>query len=313
MSRAKLAAWTGALGAAAALYAWWESTAVEVTERRLVFPELPPGLEGLRILHVSDTHFPASGDSVGRFFDAIAPLDYDLVLCTGDYVETSAGWDAAADALTQLRAPFGVFATLGAHDYCAPVRTPREWASFNVDRLRGLRRRFVDPKPFVERLESAAIGVLRNEWRSLEIGGELVRIGGAGDDSVGMARLETALPPHEVRPSGRPDGFSILLTHAPDAALRLPPPAEGGPSLVLCGHTHGGQIRIPGWGAPLRHSRLVTRRQADGVFHVAGAQVVVSRGFGTAHVPLRLACRPEIGLLTLGRRSPPLPSASPPA
>ena len=302
MGLSKLAAWIGAIGTGVALYAWWESTAVEVTERRLTIPDLPPGLDGLRILHVSDTHFPASGDSVGRFLDAVGPLKYDLVVCTGDYVETAAGWDAAADALTQLRAPFGVFATLGAHDYCAPVRTPREWASFNVDRLRGLRRRFVDPKPFVERLESSGIDVLRNEWRSLEIGGELVRIGGAGDDSVGMARLESALPPHDVGPSGRPVGFSMLLTHAPDAALRLPPPDEGGPSLVFCGHTHGGQIRIPGWGAPLRHSRLVTRRQADGVFQVAGAQVVVSRGFGTAHVPLRLACRPEIGLLTLASR-----------
>ena len=94
----------------------------------------------------------------------------------------------------------------------------------------------------------------------------------------------------------------MLLTHAPDAALRLPKREAGGPSLVLCGHTHGGQIRVPGWGAPLRHSRLVSRRQADGVFDVGGTQVVVSRGFGTAHVPLRFACRPEIGLLTLTRQ-----------
>ena len=93
----------------------------------------------------------------------------------------------------------------------------------------------------------------------------------------------------------------MLLTHAPDAALRLPPQAEGGPSLVLCGHTHGGQIRVPGWGAPLRHSRLVDRKRASGVFQVRGTQVVVSRGFGTAHVPLRFACRPEIALLRLER------------
>ncbi len=288
-----MATWIGALGAGAALYAWWESTAVEVTERRLAFAELAPGLDGLRILHVSDTHFPASGDSVGRFLDAIAPLEYDLILCTGDYVETGAGWDVAADALTQLQAPFGVFATLGAHDYCAPVRTLEQWASLNLDRLRGSPRRFVSPAPFVERLESAGINVLRNEWRSLEIGGELVRIGGAGDDSVGMARLETALPPL--------GGFTMLLTHAPDAALRLPPQMEGGPSLVLCGHTHGGQIRVPGWGAPLRHSRLVDRKRASGVFQVRGTRVVVSRGFGTAHVPLRFACRPEIALLRLER------------
>ena len=286
-----LAALLGAIGAGTALYAWWESTAVEVREHRLTIDDLPPGLDGLRILHVSDTHFPADGDSVGRFLEQVWLLEFDLVCCTGDFVETSAGWESAGDALTQLDAPFGVFATLGAHDYCPPIRTLDRYVSSNADRLMGRPRRFVNPQPLVERLESAGVVVLRNEWRSVEIGGELVRIGGAGDDSVGMAQLESAIPPA--------GGFSMLLTHSPDAALRMPLLAEGGPSVVLSGHTHGGQIRVPGWGAPLRHSRLVTRRQADGVFHVAGAQVVVSRGFGTAHVPLRLACRPEIGLLTL--------------
>ena len=155
----------GAIGAASALYAWWESTAVEVREHRLTVADLPSGLDGLRILHVSDTHFPADGDSVGRFLEQVWPLEYDLVCCTGDFVETSAGWDSAGDALTQLDAPFGVFATLGAHDYCPPVRTLDEWLSFNVDRLTESPRRFVNPQPFVDRLESAGIVVLRNEWR----------------------------------------------------------------------------------------------------------------------------------------------------
>ena len=295
MGLAKLAAWAGALGVGTALYAWWESTAVEVRRFSLPIRDLPPGLDGLRILHVSDTHFPADGSSTARFLEHIRPLEYDLVCCTGDYVETSAGWDSAADALTQLAAPFGVFATLGAHDYCPPVRTVYEWVSFNTDRLFRSPRRFVNPQPFVERLESSGVVVLRNQWRSVEIGGELVRIGGAGDDSAGMARLDAALPP--------PGGFSILLTHAPDAALRLPPVADGGPSLVFSGHTHGGQIRIPRWGAPLRHSQLVSRQKPDGVFDRGETTAVVSRGFGTAHVPLRLACRPEVGLITLIRQS----------
>ncbi len=291
MGIARILGQAAALGAAAALYAWWESTAVEVSERTLVLPDLPPGLDGLRILHISDTHFPADGDSVGRFTEKVWPLDVDLICCTGDYVETAAGWDSAADALTQLRAPFGVYATLGAHDYCPAIRTAADWCTFNTDRLLGSPRQFVNPRPFVQRLERAGITVLRNEWRSVEIDGELVRIGGAGDESARMARLDSALPPL--------GGFSILLTHSPDAALRLPPRMEGGPSLVFSGHTHGGQIRVPGWGAPLRHSRFVSREHAAGVFERMGATIVVSRGFGTAHVPLRFACRPEVGVLTL--------------
>ena len=292
-TRANLAA-LATLAVGAALYAWWESTAVEVTRRTLHVRDLPPGLDGLRVLHISDTHFPASADSVGRFLELIWPLEYDLILCTGDYVETAAGWDAAGDALTQLRAPFGVYATLGAHDYCAPVHTVQSWLQFNADRLLHRRRPMIDPAPFVKRLESAGIVVLRNEWRSAEIGGELVRIGGAGDASVGMARVERALPPADIAPAA----FEILLTHSPDAVLgaRTPTP------LVFSGHTHGGQIRVPGWGAPVRHSHLVTRERAAGVFWPQGPegpQVVVSRGFGTAFVPFRFACRPELGLYEL--------------
>lgn len=284
-----------AVGAAGALYAWWESTAVEVSERRLTLPDLPRGLDGLRILHISDTHFPASGDSVGRFLERVWPLEYDLVCCTGDYVETSAGWDSAADALTQLRAPLGVYATLGAHDYGEPVRSLSEWASLNADRLLGSPRHFVDPAPFVERLQRAGIVVLRNEWRDLSAGGARLRIAGAGDASAALSRLDRALPPNAPRDD---DAMTILLTHSPDAVLQLSAQRSASPSLVLSGHTHGGQIRVPRWGAPVRHSRLVSRRQASGVFNVSGVTVVVSQGFGTAHVPLRFACRPEISVLT---------------
>ena len=222
-----------------------------------------------------------------------------MVLCTGDYVETAAGWDAAADALTQLRAPFGVYATLGAHDYCAPVRSLSSWLQFNADRLLQRRRKMIDPTPFIERLESAGVVVLRNEWRSAEIGGELVRIAGADDASVGMARLGQALPPADLAPAG----FDLLLTHSPDAVLNLRRERQQ-PALVFSGHTHGGQIRVPGWGAPVRHSNLVTRQNPSGLFLPYGddgPQVVVSRGFGTAFVPFRFACRPELGLYELRR------------
>ena len=288
------AAWLGLAGVGLGLYGWWEASFVEVTARRLLFPELPLGLDGLRILHISDTHFPADGDSVGRFLERVWALEADLICCTGDYVETAAGWAAAADALTQLRAPLGVFAVLGAHDYCPPIRSASEWWSVQVDRALGSPRRFIDPQPFVSRLEAAGVQVLRNEWRTLEIGGEPVRLAGAGDASARMTRLQAALPP----PDGR---FSILLTHSPDAVLGIEDNTAQAPSLVLCGHTHGGQIRLPGWGAPVRHSQLVRREQAAGVFQRGASTVVVSRGFGTAHVPLRVGCRPELGLLTLAR------------
>ena len=283
------AALLGALGGGLAAYAWWESTQAKLVRHDVAVPGLPAGLDGLRVLHVSDTHFPANGASLERFAELIAEAEYDIVFASGDYVETAAGWDSAVEAFSLLHAPFGVYASLGAHDYLSPISTMAEWSDAMRRRALGGRRRLVDPAPFVKRLENLGVRVLRNEWTQTEISGEILRISGAGDDSVGMARLDRALPP-ETEP-----GLTVLLTHSPDALLRLQHP----PPLSFCGHTHGGQIRIPGYGAPVRHSQLVDRRQTAGVFQRNGAQVIVSQGFGTAIVPLRLLCPPEIGLIHL--------------
>lgn len=274
-------------------YAWWESTRVKATQRALTVPDLPAGLVGLRILHLSDTHFPADGASLERFADLAARLEYDIVFATGDYVETSAGWGTALDAFSLLHAPFGVWATLGAHDWLAPVRTPREWLAAAHARVFRGQRRLVNAAPFVEQLEALGVRVLRNRWDRAEIGGEVLRIAGAGDDSAGMAQLEAALP-SAAEAEG---GLTVLLTHSADALLRLERP----PPLVFAGHTHGGQIRLPGYGAPVRHSRLTDRRRAAGVFSLRGSQVVISQGFGTAVVPLRLLCRPEVSVIELQR------------
>ena len=282
---AAAAAFSGALAA----YAWWESRQARVVRHRVEVPDLPAGLDGLRILHISDTHFPAGGASLARFAELVCGLEYDIVFATGDYVETAAGWETAVEAFSLLHAPFGVYASLGAHDYLSPVATLAEWSDAARRRIFGGRRRLIDPAPFVDRLERLGVRVLRNRWEQAEVGGEILRIAGAGDDSVGMARLDQALPPPNDA------AFTVLLTHSPDAALKLRNP----PSLIFSGHTHGGQIRIPGYGAPVRHSKLVDRSQTAGVFQYRDAQVIVSQGFGTAVVPLRLFCRPEIAIVEL--------------
>ena len=290
-----MAGWTRALAAAAAVgaslagYAWWESTQAELTRQVVRVPRLPAGLEGLRILHVSDTHFPADGASLERFAELVAGAEYDVVFATGDFVETAAGWDAAVEAFSLLHAPFGVYASLGAHDYLAPVATVGDLIEAARARVVGGRRRLIDVAPFVDRLEALGVRVLRNRWERAEIGGEVMRIAGAGDDSVGLARLDDALP------SNADDGLTVLLTHSADAVLQLQRP----PPLVFSGHTHGGQIRLPWYGAPVRHSKLVNRRQTAGVFEWRGSQVVVSQGFGTAVVPMRFLCRPEVSVIEL--------------
>ena len=151
-----------------------------------------------------------------------------------------------------------------------------------------------DPSPFVQALEDAGVTVLRNEQRSLEIAGELLRLSAVDDAWIGLADLDGALP----GAGAEPQGFHVLLSHSPDALLD---PRTRSVPLALCGHTHGGQIRVPFYGAPVRHSHLVDRVRTAGLHRIAHTQVVISPGFGTAALPLRLGCRPEIGVIELRR------------
>ncbi len=102
--------------------------------------------------------------------------------------------------------------------------------------------------------------------------------------------LRLALGPSE--PSE--DDFRILLSHSPD---RVREPLVADFPLAFSGHRHGGQTRLPGYGAPVRHAHSVGRREADGVVRRADAVIVISRGFGTTAVPLRIACRPALGVV----------------
>ena len=275
-------------GAGATFYAWRESKRVELTETVLQVPDLPPGLDGLRMLHVADTHFPANGESLPRFLEAARRRRYDLVVGTGDFVDSQAGWEVALRAFRSLDPALGIFAVIGGHERYGRLRR-RDL----LTRLGGRGRRdWVDPSPFLDGLRKAGVRVLMNESTPAEIEGELVRFVGIDDAYHDLDRLEEALPPQGLSAPG----FPILLSHSPDGVLH---PAARGIPVALCGHTHGGQIRIPGYGAPVRHARAVGRSNASGLLRIGDTQVVISRGFGTTTLPLRFACRPELGIVEL--------------
>jgi predicted MPP superfamily phosphohydrolase len=129
----------------------------------------------------------------------------------------------------------------------------------------------------------------------LEIGGETVRLVGIDDAALGLDDLPTALPPQAQ------GHFEILLSHSPDGVLH---PQARRIRLALSGHTHGGQIRIPGYGAPVRHARAVDRTDTAGLMRIGRTQCYVSRGFGTAAIPFRLGARPELGVIELRAAEP---------
>ena len=286
-----------AAGSGLAGYAWANSKRVITSDVTIAIPDLPPGLDGLRILHVADTHFPANGESLERFLATAKGLDYDLVLATGDYAESADGWPVVVEAFRRLDPGLGIFASLGGHERYAG--TP-SWRGDDVVRdllnvgqlLRRRRRTLISPSPLIAALEAVGVTVLENDNLSLEIGGELVRLVGIDDAWMGLARLDQALPPAEAA------GFRLLLSHTPDGLLHE---RAGEVDLALCGHTHGGQIRFPLVGAPVRHAQSVGRHAAAGLLRISGVPTYVSRGFGTTMLPFRLGALPELSVLELRR------------
>ena len=166
-----------AAGAGLAAFAWRASKQVELSEVVVPVVGLPAGLDGLRILHIADTHFPANGESLERFLQAARGRNYDLVVATGDYADTADGWPVVVEAFRQLDAKLGVYASLGGHErYPGLEEVSSIWMGWRAIASRIRPRGLIDPAPLIEALEAEGVRVLVNENLSLEIAGELVRL-----------------------------------------------------------------------------------------------------------------------------------------
>ena len=264
----------GALGAYAFLV---EPRWLELTRPRIHVRGLHPALEGLRVALLTDMH---AGDgtplSLIRRACRMAMAERpDLIALTGDFAADDSGeFGAVLDALSCLDAPLGVYAVPGNHDHIVGIDV---W------------HRQVEAHPRIADLTNTA--VLR------EVGGARLCVAGVDDYSMGSPQLEV-LPPPEDR------DFTLLLAHDPDQAERARR-AYDRVDLVVSGHTHGGQVRLPWVGAlknPARHDELYE----EGLRRRPWTQVYVSRGVGTVHLPVRFLCRPEVAVLELtGDARPP--------
>jgi uncharacterized protein len=247
-----------------------EPSRIEVTRHDLPVPDLPPPWEGARVVHITDLHYgnPRSEYLFRDTVDRVNALEPDLVLVTGDYlVRTAREVGPCAGHLARLRAKHGVVGVLGDHDF---DRTRRP--------ITGL----------CAALQEAGIRLLRNE--GVELPGGL-RIAGTDPNTakVNQADLRKAVqslaqPPH------------ILLAHSPDIISTA---CVRGIPVVLCGHTHGGQVVVPFYGPPITHTR-VGRRHASGWSELKGTRMYTNRGIGS-HFSLRFLCPPEIAVFTLAR------------
>ena len=229
----------------------------------------------LRIAQISDLHIGPllRPERVGEFVERVHRLEPDLIMITGDLFDFDGSYvDAGCAELGQLRARHGVFAVLGNHD----VYTGTDVVAGGIERHTSIR-------------------LLRNEWDPLEIDGSVMVLAGIEDPGQGWTERESESPALKRIADEIPAELpSLLLAHRPsyfEQAARL------GFSVVLSGHTHGGQVALP-FAHHYNPSRLIAD-QTRGVFHSRGSTLYVSRGIGMAGLPLRINCPREIALLRL--------------
>jgi predicted MPP superfamily phosphohydrolase len=288
---------TVAAGAAGLGYALLEARAF--TLRRFTLPVLPAGAPAVRVLHVSDLHLVPRQQGKARWLRGLAALEPDLVVSTGDNLAAVDAVPAVLDAYGELLSRPGVF-VLGSNDYWGP--RPKNPARYLLPG--GGRRRIVGVRLPTEDLVRGFRGAgwldLGNRRGELEVGGVRLRFVGVDDPHIRRDRYPA---PADAGAAA----LAVGVTHAPYRRVLDAMTAEGC-ELVLAGHTHGGQLCLPGLGALVTNCDL-PRRQARGVSawgDRAGARATlhVSAGLGTSpYTPVRFACRPEASLLTLTARA----------
>jgi predicted MPP superfamily phosphohydrolase len=252
---------------------WRKRRRLKVTRLSVLLPHLPAGMDGFRIVQISDLHLepftkPRHIRAAVEACNALAP---DLVAMTGDFVTNharSAG--LLGELLVPLQARCGVFACLGNHDF---------WS---------------DHAAVEKALTERKIGVLRNETRRIHAGGGTFHLAGMDSRYVGHAKL------HSTLANWKPNQPLVMMMHEPDVADDLA--AANVEALQLSGHTHGGQLRLMGR-APMAFRRARWgKKYLSGRYDVGPVQLYVNRGIGCVGVPLRIGSPPEITEITL--RSP---------
>jgi len=250
---------------------------VEVRENTVRSATLPAAFNGYTILQLSDLHCDISGRAMESVAGLLDRLDYDLCVMTGDfrgptYGPHQAAVDSVAKLLPRITAP--VLGVLGNHDTVLMVPA----------------------------FEDLGIRMLLNEAEAVERGGAKIHIVGVDDAHFYRAdNIEKAAAnvPHEE--------FSVLLTHTPEIYRQA---AHADFDLLLSGHTHGGQICLPG-GIPITLDSVLPRRLGSGAWTHHAMAGYTSVGAGSSVVPVRFNCRPEITLHRLECQNPAVSAAGP--
>jgi len=244
----------------------YEDPVVEHVE--IPIPRLPSGFDGFRIVQISDIHYyPLTTlELIAQAVQMANELKPDLILLTGDYVwhEVEVIFDMMP-LLARLNAKYGIYSCLGNHDL---------WTDVNV---------------VTQAFEDEHLPLLVNEGLPITLGKDTIYLASLDDGWSGKPNLGAAM---EDWPDGAP---TILLMHEPDLATQYS--LDKRISLQLSGHSHGGQVRFPFFGALV--TPYLSWKYPIGLYDVNGMWLYTNRGLGTTNIPLRVNCAPEITALTL--------------
>lgn len=263
----------------------YQNERLDVDEIQVALPQLPDALEGFRIAILADLHIAQPNAFHQSIVEAVAKARPGCILIAGDVIDNLTG---AIDALTPIFAALSsiapTVAVLGNND-CLPSR---------IHSLRDMYRR-------------AGVVLLENEMRMLGVGGVPIQITGMLDpwaekNDIKPERTtenQEYVPISKAIPSKQVDDVkipSILLVHEPQLVHQY---ASLAPSLIIAGHAHGGQFRLPLVGGLYSPDQGIFPALTSGLYHISGTQLIVSRGLGNHHLMLRLNNRPHIPIAIL--------------
>lgn len=248
-----------------------QRTEFDVREIDVPMPGLPAGLDGLRILQISDIHLSPflSEKELARVVDATMGLHPHLAFITGDLISSRRDpLDACIRQLARVKADAGVFGCLGNHEHFAGAEDAA-----------------------TEKAARVGIRFLRSQSQELRFGSSILNLAGVDYQPSSNRKHYLRGEEHLVAPGA----FNLLLSHNPDV---FPFAARQGYDLVLAGHTHGGQVNIEIFGESINPARFYTP-YVYGVYRQGRSVEYVTRGVGTIGVPVRLGAPPEVAVLRL--------------
>jgi predicted MPP superfamily phosphohydrolase len=258
--------------------------------RRYHLSVLPPGMGPVSLLHLSDLHFMRRDRRKAEFLAAFGPPDVTVV--TGDLLGDPSGVETVVSALRPVRGRLASYVVLGSNDYYAP--RPLNYVNyFRKERRhrRGIGGRAAD---LIGQLEADGWVHLKNRKVTLAADGVRFEVLGLDDPHIERHDLRVA-------PRTDPDAFGLAVVHSPDPVPEL---VALDYRLIVTGHTHGGQVRLPLIGALVTNSAIPTR-MSMGLSRLGPALMHVSPGLGTSKfAPFRFLCRPEATILELTAQDP---------